>query len=343
MKSDSAQEVTLLKNTFYLRYFQHLVPKKAVLLLLPLTPVTPVPLACCWKGGIVGNFLAGWCDSVWRAPYLCGEEVSGSDKTSSLFVNLLSSTSISGSQRGTLRGPTGDPSSRPDGSEGLEDFQVPGKVTTEPRDTSRPLPSPTRFLFYQTHFLTLLWQFACCNGLDCSCQRCYVCTSTVNNVSRWSFTNETQSNLWNDGDYWLFNICWCRCSILCSQVNKNQRDRSENREVWTATRSCCLLWTWNMWMFCWTCRNLRVLAGKKRPLGLKTLRQVKVQRSHSLIIKRLELPLAVDSSSSFPLQTDPHVLNHIFLWFSRTWLWYGPAQWISGFPAFDGTRTVQCW
>lgn len=138
MKSDSAQEVTLLKNTFYLRYFQHLVPKKAVLLLLPLTPVTPVPLACCWKGGIVGNFLAGWCDSVWRAPYLCGEEVSGSDKTSSLFVNLLSSTSISGSQRGTLRGPTGNPCSRPDGSEGLEDFQVPGKVTTEPRDTSRP-------------------------------------------------------------------------------------------------------------------------------------------------------------------------------------------------------------
>lgn len=138
MKSDSAQEVTLLKNTFYLRYFQHLVPKKAVLLLLPLTPVTPVPLACCWKGGIVGNFLAGWCDSVWRAPYLCGEEVSGSDNTSSLFVNLLSSTSISGSQRGTLRGPTGDPSSRPDGSEGLEDFQVPGKVPTEPRDTSRP-------------------------------------------------------------------------------------------------------------------------------------------------------------------------------------------------------------
>lgn len=59
----------------------------------------------------LGNFLACWCDSVWRAPLNCHISVERksvaercSDKTSSLFGKLLSFTSISGSQRRSHRG-----------------------------------------------------------------------------------------------------------------------------------------------------------------------------------------------------------------------------------------------
>lgn len=89
------------------------------LLIMTPRPTSDPPPPSDAESQHVGNFLACWCDRVWRAPLNCHISVERklaaerrcSDKTSSLFVNLSSLTSRSGHREGA----TGDRGSRWDG------------------------------------------------------------------------------------------------------------------------------------------------------------------------------------------------------------------------------------